>query len=68
MHWKIPKAAEACARSTAQALNQVERAELDQDMIFAQERLDDKTFKAVWSEGCRMTLEQAVEFALQSSS
>jgi hypothetical protein len=29
-------------------------------------QLDEATFNAAWAEGCKMTLEQAIEYALET--
>ena len=60
-------AAEALRQTIGAPLNQMEQAELDQDMIVTGERLGERIFEAAWTEGRAMTLEQAIEFALKES-
>lgn len=42
-----------------------ERAEHDQAIAAARAALGEEKFKAAWEEGQKITLEQAVEYALQ---
>jgi hypothetical protein len=40
---------------------------LDRDLAFARIQLDDSTFEALWAEGQALTLERAVELALEGN-
>jgi hypothetical protein len=60
-------AAEALRKAIGAPLSQAERAELDQDVVVTRERLDERNFEAAWGKGRAMTLEQAIEFALEET-
>jgi hypothetical protein len=45
-----------------------ERAEVDRHLALAKSQLGDATFEALWVEGREMTMEQAIQNALQTST
>jgi predicted ATPase/class 3 adenylate cyclase/Tfp pilus assembly protein PilF len=45
-----------------------ERAEVDRHLALAKSQLDDATFEALWVEGREMTMEKAIQSALQTST
>ena len=55
------------ARLFGAALEPADRAERDRSLSAARnDSVEEAAFVAVWVEGCAMTLEQAVEFALEN--
>ena len=44
----------------------VDRVKYDQILAAVRAQLDEATFNAAWEEGRKMTLEQAIEYALKA--
>jgi hypothetical protein len=42
-----------------------ERTQYEQNMEMSRKNLDDATFTKVWAEGRAMTMEQAIDYALE---
>jgi len=60
--------AEALREKIATPMTDWERAEYNQSMTQLRSSLDEKALNLLWAEGRDMTMEQAVQFALQESS
>jgi hypothetical protein len=45
----------------------VEQADVDRHLALARAQLDEAAFEASWAEGRAMTMEQAIEYALEKS-
>jgi non-specific serine/threonine protein kinase len=60
-------AAEALRQSIGAPLIEAEQVELDQDLTFLRDRLDKDTFEAEFTEGRRMLVEKAIDFALKET-
>jgi predicted ATPase/class 3 adenylate cyclase/Tfp pilus assembly protein PilF len=57
-------AAETLREAIGAPLPPSERVDYDRDVAGARAQLDEATFAAAWAQGCAMTLEQAIELAL----
>jgi non-specific serine/threonine protein kinase len=62
---KLFGAVEALGETVNIKLPPLDRADLDRDVAAARAQLDESTFTAAWGEGRKMTLEQAIAFALE---
>ncbi|RPJ25060.1 MAG: tetratricopeptide repeat protein [Chloroflexi bacterium] len=60
-------AAESLRHAIGAPLIPAERDELDQDILATRDQLDERIFEVEFAEGRRMTVEQAVEYALNVS-
>jgi len=60
-------AAEDLRKVSHRAPSPVEQAEIDHKITAARTKLDDETFAAAWKQGKRMTIEQAIAYALEES-
>ena len=58
-------AASALRDAIGSSLPPDEREEYDRQVVFARQALGDETFSAAWTQGRAMTLEQAIQFALE---
>ncbi len=62
---KLLGAAEILREKINIQMSQFERIEYDQHVADLKNGLDEKTFRSLWAEGRAMTMEQAIELALQ---
>ena len=58
-------AVEALGETVNIQLPPLDRLDLDRDVAAARAQLDEATFTAAWGQGRKMTLEQAIAFALE---
>jgi predicted neutral ceramidase superfamily lipid hydrolase len=59
-------AAEALRETIQVVLFPVERVEVDKNIAAARAQLDELTFNTAWAEGRAMTMDEAVQFALET--
>jgi non-specific serine/threonine protein kinase len=64
---RLWRAAEAIAQVAGYAMPPYVRADHDRNVMAVRAQLGEEAFAAAWAEGRRMTLEQAVEYALARS-
>lgn len=64
---KLMGAAEALREASLSPMTPQERVEYDNEVASMRAGMDEKTFLSFWAEGRAMTMEQAIEFALEES-
>lgn len=62
---KLISAAEALREASNSPMTPQERIEYDNEVASLRAGMDEKTFVSLWAEGRAMTMEQAIEYALQ---
>jgi hypothetical protein len=62
---KLMSAAEALREASSSARTPQERIEYDRELAGLRAGMDEETFDLLWAEGRSMTMEQAIEFALE---
>ena len=58
-------AAEALREASSSPMTPQERVEYDNEVASLRTGMDEKSFVLLWEEGRAMTMEQAIEYALQ---
>ena len=61
---KLMSAAEALREASSSPMTPQERIEYDREVAGLRAGMDEKTFASLWAEGRSMTMEQAIEYAL----
>lgn len=59
--------ADAVRKANDIPLLPIEQADIDRNMALARAQLDGAAFEALWTEGQAMTMEQAIEYALETA-
>ena len=65
---KLIGAAEALRETSHSPITPQERVEYDNEVASLRAGMDEKTFLSLWAEGRAMTMQQAIEFALEESN